>query len=49
MDSIMSSTIADEVAEAVRRALSAIDSATKPIPSFSPADFSDPAAANSVA
>ena len=41
VDAIMSSAIVDEVAEAVRRALSAIDAAAQPIPKFSPADFSD--------
>ncbi len=43
VDAIMSSAIADEVAEAVRRALSAIDAAAQPLPSLSPPDFSDPA------
>ncbi len=41
VDAIMSSAIVDEVAEAVRRALSAIDAAAQPIPKISPADFSD--------
>jgi len=44
-DAIMSSTIADEVAEAVRRALAAIDAAVLPMPNVSPADFADPAPA----
>ena len=42
VDAIMSSAIADEVAEAVRRALAAIDAATQPVPNISPADFVDP-------
>ena len=42
VDAMMTSTIADEVAEAVRRALSAIDAAARPLPHFSPADFADP-------
>ena len=42
VDAIMSSAIADEVAEAVRRALSAIDAAAQPMPKISPADFADP-------
>jgi len=44
VDAIMSSAIADEVAEAVRRALAAIDAAAQPVPTISPADFADPAA-----
>jgi len=44
VDAIMSSAIADEVAEAVRRALAAIDAAAQPVPTTSPADFADPAA-----
>ena len=39
VDAIMSTAIADEVAEAVRRALAAIDAATQPAPSISPSDF----------
>ena len=39
VDAIMSTTIADEVAEAVRRALAAIDAAAQPTPSLSPSDF----------
>lgn len=39
VDAIMSSAIADEVAEAVRRALAAIDAAAQPVPSISPSDF----------
>lgn len=35
----MSTAIADEVAEAVRRALAAIDAAAQPMPQISPADF----------
>jgi len=39
VDAIMSTTIADEVAEAVRRALAAIDAAAQPVTDMSPADF----------
>ncbi len=39
MDAIMSTAIADEVADAVRRALEAIDAAAQPLPSLSPTDF----------
>ena len=39
VDAIMSSAIADEVAEAVRRALAAIDAAAQPVTNISPADF----------
>ena len=39
VDAMMSTTIADEVAEAVRRALAAIDAAAQPTPSLSPTDF----------
>jgi hypothetical protein len=39
VDAIMSTAIADEVAEAVRRALAAIDAAVQPAPSLSPSDF----------
>ena len=35
----MSTAIADEVADAVRRALEAIDAAAQPLPSLSPTDF----------
>ncbi|MDO8364216.1 MAG: hypothetical protein Q7V88_15085 [Actinomycetota bacterium] len=42
VDAIMSTAIADEVAEAVRRALAAIDAAAQPTMSLSPSDF-DPA------
>ena len=41
VDAIMSTAIADEVAEAVRRALTAIDAASKPLPSLWPSDFSE--------
>lgn len=41
VDAMMSSTIADEVAAAVRRALAAIDAAAQPIPNIAPADFVD--------
>lgn len=41
VDAIMSTTIADEVAEAVRRALAAIDAAAQPAPSISPSDFQE--------
>jgi len=41
VDAIMSSAIADEVAEAVRRALAAIDAAAQPLTTISPADFAD--------
>jgi len=44
VDAIMSTAIADEVAEAVRRALAAIDAAAQPSPPISPADFHSPAA-----
>ncbi|MDP2292651.1 MAG: hypothetical protein Q8M22_15795 [Actinomycetota bacterium] len=43
VDAIMSTAIADEVAEAVRRALAAIDGAAQPVPSISPSDFDQPA------
>ncbi len=43
VDAIMSTAIADEVAEAVRRALAAIDGAAQPAPSISPSDFDQPA------
>ena len=46
VDSIMSSTIADEVAEAVRRALAAIDAAALPAPNISVADFAETAPAD---
>jgi len=39
VDAIMSSAIADEVAEAVRRALAAIDAAAQPVTNISPTDF----------
>ena len=39
VDAMMTSAIADEVAEAVRRALAAIDAATMPLPTMSPSDF----------
>ncbi|MEQ1698566.1 MAG: hypothetical protein ABMA25_00565 [Ilumatobacteraceae bacterium] len=41
VDAIMSTAIADEVAEAVRRALAAIDAAAQPAPSISPSDFQE--------
>lgn len=41
VDAIMSTAIADEVAEAVRRALAAIDAAAQPAPSISPSDFEE--------
>ena len=41
VDAIMSTAIADEVAEAVRRALAAIDAAAQPTPSISPSDFQE--------
>jgi hypothetical protein len=39
MDAIMSTAIADEVADAVKRALAAIDAAALPTPNLSPSDF----------
>jgi len=45
VDAIMSSAIADEVAEAVRRALAAIDAAAQPVPNVWPGDFADQASA----
>lgn len=41
VDAIMSTAIADEVAEAVRRALAAIDAAAQPLPSLWPSDFDE--------
>jgi hypothetical protein len=41
VDAIMSTAIADEVAEAVRRALAAIDAAAQPAPAVSPNDFQE--------
>jgi hypothetical protein len=39
MEAIMSTNIADEVADAVRRALAAIDAVAEPEPQLSPDDF----------